>query len=339
MTGPFDTDATEEADALEDDTVSEAGFDEGDQDDGYSADMTGVDMTEAGASDFDEGEAAAEAACDRADDFGDQSDDMILWIAFEQDAAGGLDAAGIDEFVVCLLGALNRAGGLAARGDERAATGRSPTVQAAARIAAVIERPGDAPAGTPANAHSGAPGLLAGIGRLLRGGVDDADAFDEMADLVIDDGIDAALPIAVALVARAAAGALSDDDATRLTPAARRALVRGVGAAAHELVREGGTPALRALPRLVQAAARAAQRGAETSEAAARTMRCRLPAAARRLAREPRLMQRLELPAGHARDLRSRPPLGASGMSAARPGRVRTFNLPGPITLTMVTPR
>jgi hypothetical protein len=184
----------------------------------------------------------------------------------------------------------------------------------------------------------GAQGLFAQLSQLLGQGFDEIDAFDAVADLYSDDGIDEALPAAVGLAARAAARGLGFRNVAQLSSVARRALVRGVAAAARELARGGAAQNIRALPRLATSAARVAQRRAPTPQGAVQTMRRGLPRAARRVAGNPRLTRRLAQPTPARGPLARptgvgrgtpRPPLG--------PGP-RTFNFPGPITLT-ITPR
>lgn len=261
------------------------------------------------------------------------------------------------------VGSMAQGVGSAARQVSRVAGAMTPATQAAARLARMLGAPGVAGAlgqagrvaqgvrgaanrvGGVANsvgqAAGGAQGLFRQLSQLIGQGFDELDDFDAMADLYTEDGVDEALPALVALAARSAARGMGLRNVAQLTQAGRRALVRGVGSAARELVRGNGPSAVRALPRLTHAAARAAQRGAATPARAAQVFQRQLPATARRVAQSPRLMQRLEQPA-RARAARARheqPTRPGFGMPAARPGRVRTYNFPGPITLTMVTLR
>ena len=339
MTGPFDTDTMDETLALDDD-AGDGGdaqsFEDGDQGDGFdheaaSADDADVDDPDP-ADDFE-----GESTVDLGDGFAQGVDDMAVWDAFEEEVADGLEAADTDEFFARLAGALGRAGGVVRRGTDRVAGAATTTAQAATRLAALLGQ--RAPVVATARSGRATTSAIAPLSRLFGQGLDDLDGFDMMADLFAEDGVDAALPAAVGLAARVAARALGSTAAQPLASGAARALVRGVGAAARALVGGRGPHALRALPRLVQAAARAAQRLATTPDRAAQIVRRRLPVAAANLMRNPRLMQRLEQPAAVTRPRRTRHPPVVSGSPAARPGRVRTYNLPGPITLTMVAPR
>lgn len=337
MNGPFDTDAMDETLSLDGDP-GDAGdaqdFDGGDQGDGFAHEGESADEADALA----QGEAFdGDSTVDLGEEFADGVDDTAVWNAFEEEVADGLEAAEADEFFARLVGALGRAGGVVGRRADRAAGAASTTAQAAARLAAMLGQ--QAPVVATTRSGRSTPGAIAALSRLFGQGFDELDGFDLMADLFADDGIDAALPAAVGLAARVAARTLGSAAAQPLAGNAARAVVRGVGAATRELVRERGPHAVRALPRLVQAVARAAQRLAATPERAALVVRQRLPVAARGVVRDPRLMQRLEQPATGTRPRRTRHPPVASGSPAARPGRVRTYNIPGPITLTMVAPR
>jgi hypothetical protein len=339
MNGPFDTDTMDETLALDDaadDMDAMDDFDADDQGDGFAHEAESADDADALAA-TDDAAREGDDASDLAEPFGDGVDDMAVWSAFEQEIADGLDVADADEFFARLIGALGRAGGVVGRGAERAAGAASTTAQAATRLAGMLGQ--QAPVVATTSAGRSATSAIAPLSRLFGHGFDDLDGFDAMADLFADDGFDAALPAAVGLAARVAARSLGSSAARPLPAGAARALVRGVGAATRELVRERGPHALRALPRLVRAAARAAQRLAATPERAALIVRQRLPVAARSVVRDPHLMQRLEHPATGPRPRRTRHPPLAPVSPAARPGRVRTYNIPGPITLTMVAPR
>jgi hypothetical protein len=173
-------------------------------------------------------------------------------------AARGLGgAAGIAGRV---RGLANQAGRIS--GQVGRVAGRvSPAAQAAAQLARMLGAPGIAGglqqvaggaqrvqgwAGTAGRVARGvggaagnAQGLLSQLSQLIGGGGDELDDFDAMADL-FESGIDEALPAAVALAARAAARGLGFRNVAQLTQPGRRALVRGIAAAARELVRERG---------------------------------------------------------------------------------------------------
>jgi len=224
-----------------------------------------------------------------------------------------------------LLGAPGLASGLSQVGSAAQA------VQGGARRARGI-------AGSLGQAAGGMQGLFGQLSQLIGQGFDEFDAFDAMVDLY-EEGADEALPAAVALAARAAARGLGFRNVAQLSEAGRRALVRGVGAAARELARTGRPGMVRALPRLVTSGARVAQRRVPTPQGAVQTLRRGLPRAAQRVARTPALARRLaHTPARPTRPL-SRPTDVGRGTPGARPASgPRTYRFRGPITLT-ITPR
>jgi hypothetical protein len=237
----------------------------------------------------------------------------------------------------------------------------SPAAMAAARVAQMLGAPGVAGglrsvaggarqmqgwagqagrmAGAAGRAAGGAQGLLGQLSQLIGGGGDEFDDFDAMADL-LEDGVDEALPAAVALAARAAARGLGFRNVGQLTMAGRRALVRGVASAARELVRQRGPRAVRALPRLAQSAARVATQRVATPQQAVQAVRRHLPRTARRLAtQQPQALQRLARPgAGRAQGPLVRDTQVGRGQPSTRIAGPRTFYIDGPVKLT-VTPR
>jgi hypothetical protein len=347
---PFDSDLMDEADAG--DSELDTALDEGD--DGSALDA--ADDTDLGDS----------LAGDAGDEFGDSADDMALWNAFEEEVADGLDAGDDDEFFSRLLGGLGRAAGALGRGAGGGVAGRigsfaqqagrvagrvgqaaqrvSPAAQAAARLARLLGAPGAANALSSAGrvaqgvgrAAGGAQGLFSQLSQLLGQGGNAMDAFDDAVDLFAEDGVDEALPAVVGLAARAAARGLGFRNLTQVSQAGRRALVRGVAAAARELVRQRGPHAVRALPRLAAAATRVAQRRARTPQQAAQAVRRGLPQAARRVAQNPQVMRRLAQPqrTGAPAPL-ARPTAVGRGRPAAAAGGGRRYTFQGPVTLTI----
>jgi hypothetical protein len=261
-----------------------------------------------------------------------------------------------------MRGLAGRAGRIA--GQVRRVAGRvSPAAAAAARLARMLGAPGLAGglqgvaggarqvqgwagragrlAGAAGRTAGGAQDLLGQLSQLIGGGGDEFDDFDAMADL-FEEGMDEALPAAVALAARAAARGLGFRNVAQLSQAGRRALVRGVGAAARELMRQRGPRAVRALPRLAQSAARVATRQMPTPGRAAQAVRRGLPRTARRVAQSPQTLRRLARPAGGAapaaRAPLARDPRLGRGQPTSRITGPRTFYIDGPVALT-VTPR
>ncbi|WP_431819673.1 hypothetical protein [Burkholderia sp. F1] len=190
-------------------------------------------------------------------------------------------------------------------------------------------------AGSLGQAAGGVQGLFGQISQLLSQSAGTDEAFDALADLYVEDGVDEALPVLIGLAARAAVHVLGFRDAAQLSVAARRALVRGVAAAARELARSRAPHAVRALPHLARSAAEVAQRQLPTPQQAVRLVRRELPRAARQLAQNPRLIRSAVQP-GAPRPLAGPADTGR-GMRSARIGRSRTFHIDGPVTLTITS--
>jgi hypothetical protein len=229
-----------------------------------------------------------------------------------------------------MLGAGRVASGLDAVG--RGARSASQLARQASGFAASVGR---GATGVGQAAASG-QALLAQLSQLIGAGGNEFDDFDAMADL-FEDGVDEALPSMVGLAARAAARGLGFRNVAQLSVAGRRALVRGVGAAARELMRGRDRGGLRQLPRLAQAAGRTATRTTPTPQAAVQTLRRGLPRTARNVARNPQVLpppsQQRQGPAPLARPNR----LGR-GMPSSTIAGPRTFRIDGPVTLS-ITPR
>jgi hypothetical protein len=359
MDQPFDSDVMDEADALEGEADGLEGADDAFEDNESSGDEFVDEMSPPASGDAFEGDGAE----DLGDAFGEGGDDMAMWNAFEDEVADGLDAADDDEFFGRLLGGLGRAAGVLGRGAAGRVAGRvgafaqqagraagqvgrvagrvAPAAQAASRLARLLGAPGVAGAfgnvGRMAQgvgrAAGGAQGLLGQLSQLLGQGGDASEAFDDVADLFIEDGVDEALPAVVALAARTAARGLGFRNLQQVSQAGRRALVRGVAAAARELVRRRGPRAVRALPRLAQSATRVAARRAPTPQRAMQAVRRGLPQTARRVAQNPQALRRLAGPPDVARPV-ARP----TSVGRGTPGMVggaRTYTFQGPVTLTI----
>lgn len=231
--------------------------------------------------------------------------------------ASGLDTVSRGARTAAQIG--RRASGVAG-GVGRAAAGFGNTVQGLGQAA-----------------NSG-QALLAQLSQLIGGGGDEFDDFDAMAELY-EDGVDEALPGMVAMAARAAARGLGFQNLSHLGQAGRRALVRGVAAAARELMRSRDPRAIRQLPRLTHAAGRTAARTSPTPQQATQRIRRALPRTARRVATQPAALP----PTRRSRPASVRPPLsrprnlGRGQRSTAVVGQ-RSFKIDGPVTVT-ISPR
>lgn len=242
--------------------------------------------------------------------------------------------------------------GTAARGAGRLAGGAAGALGNIAAVPRHARRVRDI-SGSAAGASSPVMQLLQQLGSLSSEGADEFEAFDAMADLY-EDGVDEALPAAVGLAARAAARALGWRNTSQLSQAARRALVRGVATAARTLVNRQGAPAVRALPRIAQAATRVAKQRQVPPAEIPRVLSRAMPRIARQTTRNPRAVRQLARPmsqtAPRARlpsrsQSPSRPTSGAlsrpndigRGSPGVTQGGVRRFRFHGPIELTIRT--
>jgi len=234
--------------------------------------------------------------------------------------------------------------GTAARGAGRLAGGAAGALDDVAAVPRHARRVRDITASA-AGASSPVMQLLQQIGSLSSEGADEFEAFDAMADLY-EDGVDEALPAAVGLAARAAARALGWRNTSQLSQAARRALVRGIATAARTLVNRQGAPAVRALPRIAQAATRVAKQRQVPPAQIPRVVSRTVPRIARQTSRNPRAVRQLARPMSQTPP---RPPSRPTPGALSRPndigrgspgntqGGVRRFRFHGPIELTIRT--
>lgn len=381
MDNPFDSDESDTGDeldaAVEDTGAPASPFDEHDAHDELEAAPDRYETDEA----VDFGDSASDDT-DRLDGVDDmalwnafevevadgldafEGDEFIGRVLGGLGRAAGVVGRGLSGAAATAQSAAGRVGELTGR-VAGAAGAVQPAAQAAARLAQMLGAPRVAGAlgqvgrvaqgvgrasghigqlsGGVGQAAAGAQGLFGQLSQLLGQGFDEVDAFDAVADMFVEDGLDEALPAAVALAARSAARGLGLANVAQLPHASRRALVRGVAAAARELVRQRGPAAIRALPPLARSAARVAARQAASPARAAQAVRRRLPATARRVAQSPRTIRRLAQPAEERRSGTGRAPLARDpqlgrGAPPARIGGARTFYIDGPVALT-ITPR
>lgn len=175
-----------------------------------------------------------------------------------------------------------------------------------------------------------AVGRIAGLlGRAMFDGGDEFDALDEVFDEAeADNAIDGAAPIIAGLTIRSRMPGVA-----RAPQAVRRQLVRSVAAATRTIARRQGPRAARAVPAVVGRVQQAVRRRALPARRAPQAVR----QIAQRVARSPRLAR------GLAQQTRPQaaPPPGrvrrTTAGAAAAPGgrRLRTFNLRGPVQITI----
>lgn len=183
-----------------------------------------------------------------AEEFG--TDEGEAWEALEDAMAESLDAEDPDVFFSRVLGGLGRIAGLVGRGTSAGGHASSATGRRAAQVGRT--------AGGPSHTRNPIGQLLQRFGQYLNDGLDDIDAFEDMAALYADEGLDEALPVLAGMAARSLLGPAMRGTATRLSRPLRRQLVGSAREAARMLCRDHGRQAVRALPRLAQSIARTA---------------------------------------------------------------------------------
>lgn len=378
MDNPFDNDLMDESDALAADAGDAASddnpFDEGDGGDGFDAGdgFDGADgfdsadgfedgMETDGIDDMAVWDAFEEEIADALD--AADEDEFLGRLMGGLGRAAGVVGRGLGR-ASQVAGTVRNAASVAGRvaGQVGRVAGQvAPAAQAASRLASMLGASNVARgldsvgrgartvqgwsgraaslAGAAGRTAAGAQNLLGQLSQLIGSGQNEFDDFDAMADL-FEDGVDEALPPAMALAARAAARGLGFRNVQHLTQAGRRALVRGVASATRSLMAQRDRRAIRALPRLATSAARVASRTAPNPQRAVQLVRRRLPPAAARVAQDPRQIRQLARPMpmrGQAGPV----PMPITAGALAGPGgiqrlnRVRRIYIDRPTVLTL----
>lgn len=249
------------------------------------------------------GEELGEEGVGEFEDYGEEGAELGAEESMEAGLAYALGAEDTDEFFRRLRAGLRRVRGVVGR---------------VARVAAPIARLIPHPA---AQIAARGLGLLS---NLRAEGACEDEAMDAFAELAAHD--ESAVPVAAGIAARALIRARG----AQLPVPLRRAIVRGVTAAARTLVQNQGPRAVRALPRIVQSVRRTA--------AIRRTPVRAVPALLRRtaanVARNPRLTARLARPTPAA--LRRVRPI-AAGVPALGRTRPRSVFLRGPVRILITS--
>ncbi|MDH4555942.1 hypothetical protein E8F11_12295 [Pseudomonas sp. BN417] len=152
-------------------------------------------------------------------------------------------------------------------------------------------------------------------------GVDELDAFEDMADWLAEEDFDGALPVLGGLAARVLVRPVLQRAAgAGIAQPLRRQLVRSATQAARTLAQRRGPQAVRALPRLAQGVARTAQRRQTPARALPRAIR----RTASQVAARPQLVRRLTQ-------------IGITGAPAAGGaiGSAQRIRLNGPVELVI----
>lgn len=255
---------------------------------------------------FDQGFDEAQGEQDDAEGFEDEQDCADCAAEFAGDGAGDLgdlagdDTQGDDALEAAMADALATADG------ESFVRSLLAGVTRLARSAQAARRPNVAPRARAAVGAGALRPVIEGLRQIVQSGVDEFEAFEQLADLFARDDLDAALPVLGTLAARAVVRPLGRRAAARLPRAARRQVVRAATQATRALIQQRGRAAVRALPHVARSVGRvAAQRGMGPAAIPAV-----LRQAVARVARNPALVRRLSGPttAVAARPAASRQP-------------------------------
>ncbi len=163
------------------------------------------------------------------------------------------------------------------------------------------------------------------LGKLRAEGATTEDALEAVAEIA------ARSPRALPVVAGLATRAVLKNKAAQMPLAQRQQAAKQVTKAAKRLVAAGGPSAIRALPKIAQSVKRtAAARGVPAS------VRPRTVAqTAARVAQNPALLRKLSAPSPRGQALAQRAGGSVSTMGGSWAGGGRTFNVPGPATITI----
>lgn len=162
----------------------------------------------------------------------------------------------------------------------------------------------------------GASGAIPVLQRYHSEGLDEAQAFDALAQWFEEEQADLAVPLMAGFAARMVARPLLRQAGTALNARVRRQMVRRAAEAARILARRRGPRAVRALPPLARSVARCALRRALPP----RTVPRALQRSATELAARPQLVRHLMHPAN--------PP-------APAPRNARRIRIAGPVEITI----
>ncbi|MDX2097636.1 MAG: hypothetical protein SFW36_07650 [Leptolyngbyaceae cyanobacterium bins.59] len=232
-----------------------------------------------------------------ADEFTEDGQGADAFDAMEAAIADALEAEDSDEFLRQVVRGVRRAAQVA----RQVGRGVGQVARVVGPVASMIPLP-----------QAQAIGAIANIaGQLLADGADEFEALDEMlAFAEAEDAVDAAAPIIAGLTIRTIM-----PRAARLNRTTRRQLVQSVRRSAQTLSRQQGARSIRAIPRVIQAVERTAQRR--------RIPARQLPQAVRQatasVARNPRLVSRLARATQHASSVTRR---YSAGFSSEMPQRL-----------------
>jgi hypothetical protein len=312
----YDDLAYEEAEgaaALEDELeMEELGMDE--FEDAYDEDEFEVEAYDDEDAYFDE-----EDELEAAEDYYEEFDEFDEGYDEEEDAlddvmAYALGAEDADEFFGRLFRGLKKIGGKVIRAVRKAAPVVGRIARGVSRVASVIPHP-----------YAQAIGRVAGVvgrgarlvQRLRMEGASEEEALEAFAEMAARDP--RALPIVAGLTART----VLKSKGARLSPAARKRVVKQMKGAAKNLVRKRGPVAIRALPKIAKSVKRTAAVKGTPSISAAKVVR----RTAAKVARSPALTRKLARPSPTAKRLMRKAGVKGRGYGS--------YVIPGPARVTI----
>ncbi|MEY6431836.1 hypothetical protein ABC977_05360 [Thioalkalicoccus limnaeus] len=259
------------------------------------------------------------------DDF--ETDDSLDFEAYEDDYADAdealenvmayaLGAEDADEFLGRLARGLVSVGRRAVRGIRRAAPTIGRIAGGVSRVASLIPHPAAQAVGRVA----GLVGRGANLVQQLRAeGATEEEALDAFAEMAARDP--RAMPIVAGLTART----VLKSQSARLSPSARKQVVRQMAGATRTLTNNRGPAAVRAMPKIARSVTRTAAARATPPATAVKAVR-RTTA---KVARSPALTRKLARPSPTARQ---RVAVATRSSTSTRP---RSFTIQGPARITI----
>lgn len=251
---------------------------------------------------------------DEGDELDAFEEDEAFEDALDSVSAFAMDAEDADEFFGKLVRGLKKVGKKVVRGIKKAAPVVGRIASGVSRVAKLIPHPY-------AQAIGGAAGVIGKAARLaqkLRAeGASEEEALEAFAELAAKDP--RALPIVAGLTART----VLKSKASRMSPAARKQVVKQMKGAAKTLVNRRGPGAVRAMPKIAKSVKRSAVAKGISPVAATKVVR----RTAAKVARSPSLTRKLARPSPAAKRL----------VRSVGGGAPRSFMIPGPARITVST--
>jgi hypothetical protein len=256
-----------------------------------------------------------------ADDFDDfdtyEDEDADAEEALENVMAYALGAEDADEFFGRLVRGLRRVGGRVIGAVRRAAPVVGNIARGVSQVASLIPHP-----------YAQAVGRVAGlvgqganlVQRLRAEGATEEEALDAFAEMAVRDP--RALPIVAGLTART----VLKSKGARLSPSARKQVVKQMTGAAKNLTQRRGPAAVRAMPKIAKSVKRTAAAKATPPATAVKAVR----RTAGKVARSPALTRKLARPSPVARQR-----VAIATRTTATPARSRSFIIQGPARITI----